>query len=462
MGVGGLKLEEWLILKFISGKRTMELSLAESKLKKLSKYILADGFQFILDLEKSKGSEIYDNNGNRYLDMMSFYASMPLGMNHPILDEPEARKELLLAAKNKVSNSDFYTESYIDFVETFADVALPAGFHNMFFISGGALAVENALKASFDWKVRKNLENGGEEIGHQVIHFREAFHGRSGYTLSLTNTADPRKYMYFPRFKWPRILNPKVTFPLEEHIEQVMEAEKTALVQIHDAIDRFGADIASIIIEPIQGEGGDNHFRDEFFLELRKIADENEIMLIFDEVQTGIGLTGKMWYLEYLEKAKPDLVAFGKKAQVCGFFSSNRIKEVEGNVFEESSRINSTWGGNLVDMVRSKYFLRFIKQENLLNNVNQQGTYLGNLLSELEESSGNMISNVRRKGLFAAFDLENKEIRDRVHSELIKKGLLILKSGEKSIRLRPSLNVHSEALDEAIEILYETLKNFRP
>ncbi len=438
----------------------MESRLVKGNLEILKEHILVDGFPFVLDLEKSFGSELFDTSGMRYLDMMSFYASMPLGMNHPILEEPEARKELLLAAKNKVSNSDFYTESYIDFVETFARVAVPKSFPHMFFISGGALAVENALKASFDWKVRKNLQSGQGEKGHQVIHFKEAFHGRSGYTLSLTNTADPRKYMYFPKFDWPRITNPKITFPLDNHLEEVKKLEETALNEIDQVIKERGNDLSSIIIEPIQGEGGDNHFRDEFFVDLRKIADEEGLMLIFDEVQTGLGLTGKMWYFNHLP-IKPDLVAFGKKAQVCGFFSNRRIEEVEGHVFEESSRINSTWGGNLVDMVRSKYYLQVIEKENILSNVKKQGNHLEKLLFDLAETSEGLISNIRRKGLFAAFDLPSTEIRDHLQANLVKNGLLILKSGIKSIRFRPALNVQEDQLDEAIEILSSTLNDFK-
>jgi L-lysine 6-transaminase len=149
-----------------------------------------------------------------------------------------------------------------------------------------------------------------------VIHFRQAFHGRLGYTLSLTNT-DPIKHKYFPKFKWPRIHNPAIKFPLnEENLKKVQEEEQLALNQIKDAIKEYGHNIAALIIEPIQAEGGDNHFRKEFLVALREICDENEIMYIMDEVQTGIGLTGKMWAHEHF--VKPDIIAFGKKSQVCG------------------------------------------------------------------------------------------------------------------------------------------------
>ena len=126
-------------------------------------------------------------------------------------------------------------------------------------------------------------------------------------------------------------------------------------------------DIAALIIEPIQGEGGDNHFRKEFFHTLRRLCDEYDMMFILDEVQTGVGLTGKMWAYQHFD-FEPDILAFGKKTQVCGIMVSNRVDEVKDNVFKVSSRLNSTWGGNLVDMVRCQKYLEVIKEENLVKN----------------------------------------------------------------------------------------------
>jgi len=311
----------------------------------LKRHMLVDGFPFVLDLEKSHGSYLHDAaTGKEYLDFFTFFASSALGHNHPGLLEEDFYRELARVAVNKPSNSDLYTVQMAEFVETFARIAVPESMPNLFFISGGALAVENALKTAFDWKVRRNFAKGiKEEKGHKVIHFREAFHGRTGYTMSLTNT-DPTKTDYFPKFDWPRIENPKITFPLEDHLDEVVAAEKRAIQAIEKVLSEEGDDIAAIIIEPIQGEGGDNHFRPEFFKELRRIADENEVILIFDEVQTGVGVTGKMWCHQHFG-VEPDIMAFGKKTQVCGIMASDKINEVD-SVFKVSSRINSTWGGN--------------------------------------------------------------------------------------------------------------------
>ncbi|RLJ09468.1 MAG: L-lysine 6-transaminase [Candidatus Aenigmatarchaeota archaeon] len=428
----------------------------------LRRHMLVDGYPMVLDLQNSQGVWLVDKEtGNKYLDFFSFFASAPLGINHPELTTEEFKKKLAYVAVNKPSCSDFYTEEMAEFVETFERIGMPDFLPNLFLISGGALAVENALKAAFDWKVRKNFAKGyKEEKGHQVIHFEQAFHGRSGYTLSLTNTFDPRKTKYFPKFKWPRILNPKITFPLEEHLDEVIEKEKKSIAQIHEAIEKNPDDIAAMIIEPIQGEGGDNHFRPEFFKELRKIADKHEIILVYDEVQSGVGLTGKFWAFEHFgDGARPDIISFGKKMQVCGILASNRIREVENNVFEESSRINSTWGGNLTDMVRATKYLEVIEKDKLVDKAAKNGEYLIKQLHELREEFPELLSNVRGRGLMDAFDLPNTELRDKVKNEAYKNKLIILACGEKSIRFRPPLIIEPEEIDQGINILRDVLKS---
>lgn len=431
----------------------------EEVLSELRKHILVDGFDVVIDLERSRTPQIVEaRSGTVYLDLFTCFASMPLGFNHPKLLEPGFLRHLLLAALNKPSNSDIYTEQYATFVRTLFALAVPPAFRYAFFIEGGALAVENALKVAFDWKVRQNFRKGyAFERGHQVIHFRHAFHGRSGYTLSLTNT-DPIKTMYFPKFPWPRIPAPTLRFPVTEQVlEQVIRQEQEAIEQIKQAFVEHRDDIAAIIIEPIQGEGGDNHFRPEFLQALRQLADENEALLIFDEVQTGVGLTGTMWAHEQLG-VTPDILVFGKKMQVCGILVTERVDSEPDNVFHVPSRINSTWGGSLVDMVRATRYLEIIHEDNLLDNVHRVGTYLLQRLHELQEEFPELISNVRGRGLFCAFDLPNDSVRRRFRQLAFQHQLLLLPCGERSIRFRPPLNLTEDAVDEA----WSRIRSFLP
>jgi len=420
----------------------------------LKQYMLADGFEFVPDLKNSHGIYLVDEKtGDSYIDFFTFFASSPLGLNHPKL--LNAKDELTAVAVNKPSNSDIFTTYMAEFVDTFGSIAKPDYMKYLFFISGGTLAVENGLKVAFDWKVQKNFVKGyKEEKGQQVIHFKQAFHGRSGYTLSLTNT-EPNKIKYFPRFNWPRITNPKITFPLDLHLDEVIKSEQKTVDEIYTAIKNNPDDIAVIIIEPIQGEGGDNFFRKEFFEKLREIADENEILLMFDEVQTGFGLTGKFWAAEHY--VKPDIIAFGKKAQICGITVSDRIDDIDEHCFRKPSRINSTWGGNLVDMVRSKHILRTMEEENLVENSRVVGEHLLSQLKEIQKDFPNTVSNARGLGLMCSFDLPSSETRNRFKENCLREKLIILGCGEKSIRFRPPLNITKDEIDEGLNIIRKVL-----
>ncbi len=428
----------------------------------LSRHMLADGFDLVVDLDKSQGCRFYDAKRHEYyLDLFSFFGTCPLGFNHPYLTSSAAREALLRASIHKPSNSDVYSREMAAFVQTFSRIAKPDFLKYMFFIEGGALAVENALKVAFDWKVRKNLAKGSGEKGFQVLHLREAFHGRSGYALSLTNTSDPRKTQYFPKFDWPRVVNPKCRFPLEgRHLQQVKALEERAVKQIQAAIARDVDDIACLILEPIQGEGGDNHFRPEFHQTLRSICDQHDILLIHDEVQTGLGATGKMWAHEYF--VHPDILAFGKKTQVCGILVSERVDSVADNVFHVSNRLNSTWGGSLVDMVRCRLYLEAYRDEDVLVRSCVQGGLLLRELQQLQREFPELISNARGRGLFCAFDLPDPELRDRLRQTLFEKRLLILACGDRSLRFRPALNIAREDLYEGLDILRTALQALVP
>jgi L-lysine 6-transaminase len=425
----------------------------------LARHILTDGFHMVLDMEKSHGVHLLDaDSGSAFIDFFGFFASNALGMNHPKLTaDADFMKRLTEAALNKVTNSDVYTVHLARFVDTFSRVGIPEYLPHAFFVSGGALAVENALKTAFDWKVRKNFRKGHRrELGSQVMHFEQAFHGRTGYTLSLTNTADPRKTMYFPQFDWPRVSNPKIEFPItDKRLQDLEHREQLALDQAKIHFHERRDDIACVVIEPIQGEGGDNHFRPQFLQSLKDLAHENDALLVFDEVQSGVGITGEFWAHQALG-VEPDILCFGKKTQVCGILAGRRIEEVDNHVFELPSRINSTWGGNLVDMVRFDRILEIIEEDNLVQNAASVGDYLLKRLRELEESEA-AISGARGRGLMCAFDLPTTALRDAVRARCFETGLVILGCGQKSLRFRSPLTITEAEIDEGLGLLIDAL-----
>lgn len=415
--------------------------------------MLADGFDFVVDFEKSHGNWIYDSRTNtELLDVFSYFASWACGHNHPKMADPAFIEKVKRVGAQNPSNSDIYSVEMAQFVATFERVLMPPEMKHAFFISGGALAVENAMKAAQDWKVRKNLAKGKPEKGGKIMHFRNAFHGRSGYTMSVTNT-DPIKIMYFPKFEWPRIPNPACTFPLVgENLRKTVEAEQESLRIAESYLTVDGDDIAAIIIETVQGEGGDNHFRPEFFQALRKLADKYDVMLICDEVQCGVGLTGKMWAWQHTGMV-PDMVCFGKKAQVCGFMATDRIDNVKDNVFQISSRINSTWGGNLGDMVRAQKIYEIIEEEHLVENAATVGAHFIEKLLALEAKYPKLISNTRGKGLMCAFDLPDAQTRNTFRQHCMNHNMIILPCGTHSLRFRPALVTTAAEVDFICDIL---------
>lgn len=427
----------------------------------LSKHLLVDGLDLVFDMEKSHGVYLYDAKYKRsLLDFFTCFASVPLGYNHPKMATDERfKKDLLLAAMANPSNSDVYTTQFADFVETFSRVGIPKYLPHAFFISGGGLAVENALKTAMDWKVQKNFEKGYlKEHGFKVIHFEKAFHGRTGYTLSLTNTIE-EKTKWFAKFDWPRVSTPQIQFPYtDENYEDLKQREAKSIAQIKQAFTDNKDDICAIIIEPILSEGGDLHLRKEFLESLRRLADENEALLIYDEVQTGVGITGTFWCHEHFgPNARPDILAFGKKMQVCGILVSTRVDEIKNNVFTVPSRINSTWGGNLTDMVRANKILQIIEEDHLLKKARENGTYLQEHLTTLADEFS-IMSNVRGKGLMAAFDFPTTEKRNTFLKKGLEQNVLFLGCGPKSIRFRPALLIQKRPIDEGMGVMRTILK----
>jgi L-lysine 6-transaminase len=428
----------------------------------LSQHLLTDRTAVVVDLTRSRGSRLVDaRTGRRYLDLYTFFASSPLGFNHPgLVDDPSFLAELAAVAVHKPANPDVYSTAYADFVATFARVLGDPALPHLFFVEGGALAVENALKVAFDWKSRQNEAAGrSRDLGTKVLHLTRAFHGRSGYTLSLTNT-EPNKTDRFPKLDWPRIDVPVVRHPLAEHLAEVEAAEQHALEQARAAFAAYPHDIAAFIAEPIQGEGGDNHVRAKFFAAMQHLVHSHDALMIFDEVQTGVGTTGTAWAYQQLG-VTPDVVAFAKKAQVGGVMAGGRVDEVADNVFTVPGRINSTWGGGLVDMVRSRRILEVVESEGLFENARVMGERLLAGLVGVQDGGG--IDQARGRGLFAACDLPDRATRDAVLADLFaSEQVLALPCGERSLRFRPALTVTADEIDEAVAALGRSVSRLAP
>lgn len=419
------------------------------------------------DIAQSHGSILVDMDGHKVVDCYSSFASQALGHNHPALSDPHFENRLLRAAKAKPANPDMPNENVARFILAFQQL-LPAAFRDpstgaakLFFIDGGSAAVENALKAAMDARGRDLVEAGilteaqakAGNLHTGIIHFKRAFHGRGGYTLSLTNT-DPGKIDYFARFDhWPRVSSPFRTFPATaESDAAAIKAEAQALGEIRAAIAAQPHGLSAIVLEAIQAEGGDHHFRPEFLRELRTICDAHGLYLIFDEVQAGMGITGKAWAFEH-SGVMPDLFAFGKKAQVCGVAARHDFRAGKDSVFSVASRINSTWGGNSADYVRSEHTIRTILLNDYIGNAARRGAELKKGLEKIAERHSNIISNARGQGLMCAFDLRDTNLRNAMYNELKnhrfgpeKMGVLALKRGDRALGFRPFLDVDAATI----------------
>ena len=406
--------------------------------------MLADGFPIVVDMARSQGQIIYDSKENKpYLDFFSYFASNPIGHNHPRMTEPEFVAKLGRAAVEKPSNSDVYTVEMAQFVATFHRVAMPDDMQHLFLISGGGLAIENAIKAAMDWKIRKNIEAGKGEIGTKVIHLKDAFHGRTGYTLTLTNTANPNKYKYYAKFDWPRISCPAAKFPLEgKNLDDTIAAEKKALEEIESIFKADADNICSFIIEPVQGEGGVHPATMEFLQDAQQLCHMHDCILIIDEVQTGFGRTGKMFALEHFN-LQPDILCLAKSIAsgipMGATLLGERVKPLQPGIH------GSTFGGNPIAISAAIATLEVLQEEKLAKRADVLGQYLMNELKKLESP---LIREVRGMGLMVGIELRKKAAP--YIQALAEQGILVLSAGMTVIRLLPPLVITKEQLDEVI------------
>lgn len=375
-----------------------------------------------IDFDKSHDSYVFDKNTNReYLDFMSMFSSLPLGYNHEIFNDENFLNESRKISKMRVTNCEYSSDEKEEFVKEFKRFCSLNIFNNIHFTCTGALAVESAIKMAM---IHKGVKDP------IIISFRNSFHG----ITSFGNFVTPKDGATFNRLDG---------YPWED-----MWPKVSSLQEIKDVFREFKDRVAGIIVEPIQSTAGDIYI-DEFTLQgVRDITTENNIPLIFDEIQTGFGSTGKVWYFQYTDII-PDIICFGKKSQVAGIM----VKDEFASGFKSPQKFCITWDGDLIDMVRSKYIIKEINRSKLLNNAKEKGKYLKDKLSEIKE-----LKNIRGTGLLLAFELETKKKRDSVCKLSLNYGLLINPTGINSIRLRPNLNVNYLDIDKAVKIISSSVR----
>ena len=422
-----------------------------------TQYLLPDWVHNIyLNPEKSKGSYLYDDNSGRsILDLYCFFSTLPLGYNHSIFSTDEFKNDLLTFGGLKPSTGRILTKLVDDFVTEFHNDVNSGIFNKYFFIHGGGLAVENALKISFDWKRHINQKKGFNIDNNkmEVIALEDAFHGITGYGLSLSD--NQLKCSHYPKFNWPKFKAPYIDFSKKEkNKNEFQEVQNQALNKIDDYIAQRGNQyIASIIIELIQGGGGDNHLGEHYVRGLKNICEKYDILFIIDEVQTGFGVTGKFWCFEHYN-VEPDLIAFGKKAQISGVCIGKNIPDIE-NVINVPGRISPTWNGNISDYIRCKYVMKAYKEYNLIDNAAELGNYIVSSLKSM-----NKFLNVRGRGFLIAFDFKNSDDRDRYDQLCFKQGLFLLPMREKTLRMRPNMALTKDDADHALSIISQVNNKF--
>lgn len=397
-------------------------------------------FNIRIDFEKSHDSYIYDKNSNRhFLDFFGLYSSLPLGYSHPIFKGEGFRKELNRVAGIKVPNCEVISDEAREFLQQFSKHKAMSGYRYFHFCCTGALAIEAALKNAIDQKGAKKPV---------IISLKESFHGINSYGGFVTDRFFPvsTRLDGLPQPEWCcKIYNPKIIYKGNKIDEDAAKKGMERFIkEFADYLDKYGPEnIAALLIEPVQSTYGDNYFSREFFNLIRRLCDEHKVCLIFDEIQTGFGATGEIWYFQHLN-IEPDIVVFGKKSQVSGIM----VKENFSKTFETPVRLEVTWDGDLVDMVRSKYVLKAYEEYKIMDNVKKRNK---ELIDGLKDISG--LQNIRAAGLLVAFDFKMQKDRDLFFNRAVEKRFICNKTRDITVRFRPNLNISSEEVQEALRII---------
>lgn len=399
------------------------------------------------------------------VDSYAQIASIPVGYNNPYLHKAAVSEEMANALINRPALGNFPSHDWANVLRTGILKVAPKGLDQVFTAMAGSDANETAYKAAFMY--RRQQERGGanvefteEEISSamnnqfpgapqlSILSFRTAFHGRLFGSLSTTRSKPIHK-LDIPAFDWPQATFPLLKYPLEDHVAENAKAEAEALADVERLITTHHLPPCAVIIEPIQSEGGDNHASPAFFRGLRALTKKHNVLMIVDEVQTGIGATGKFWAHDHWNlETPPDMVTFSKKAQTAGYYFGN--PELRPN---KPYRQFNTWMGDPARALLFRAIIEEIERLDLVNNTAKVGDYLYSGIERLAQQYPSEIQNLRGKGqgTFIAFDSPR---RDEFLKTAKTVGINIGGSGERAVRLRPMLifqKHHADLLLEGVE-----------
>lgn len=424
-------------------------------LDELSAYVIATPYPFVLDLEKCEGMWLETVDGQRLFDWAGYYGSKLIGHNHPGLYEPGYVQKLVRAANNKVANPDFLTRECLEYYRMLhrlgPEIIKRAGSLEVYAVNSGAEAVENMMKYLVAKFNQKKIDEGKTISHRKFLYFDKAFHGRTVFALGVTQTIDPVATKDFHGLTSSG--NIKLPFPAyaseNTYAENLRNALK-ALEQVESVLSLMAEEIVGIIVEPIQGAGGHRVAVKEFFQGLSELAHKYGVYLAFDEVQTGLGATGKMWAIDHFDLPHaPMAIAAGKKFGTGVVYMKEPLEDI--------GVLDSTWGGTLADMVRVVREVEIMESEGLMARAAVNGERLAKGLQALVDKHP-MLSNVRGLGLYQGVSLSSSELKGKLVQVAREEfGLLLLGAGSRSIRTRPNLSVTAAEVDEFISLLDQAL-----